>query len=83
MAPLGDDMSDRRVVDDMRKALARMRRVERHERAARLENSEQPDEQIMKQMIFTFEVGMPMAAAAGKKPPVARTQLPKLVRESR
>ena len=36
-------------------------------------------EQIMKQAIFTLPLGMPIAAAAGKKPPVARTQLPKFV----
>ena len=33
----------------------------------------------MKQAIFTLPLGMPMAAAAGKNPPVARTQLPKFV----
>ena len=38
-------------------------------------------EQIMKQAIFTRAVGMPIDCAAGRKPPVARTQLPKLVRD--
>ena len=37
---------------------------------------------MMKQAIFTHVVGMPIACAAGRKPPVARTQLPKLVRLS-
>ena len=37
----------------------------------------------MKQVILTRAVGMPIASAAGRKPPVERTQLPKLVRASR
>ena len=37
----------------------------------------------MKQAIFTLPVGIPIALAAGRKPPVARTQLPKFVRLSR